>query len=53
MNAVVGPMLKKMQSLGIKAKFMGGDGICATELLQLGGDSIQDDQVYCAEAGGV
>jgi branched-chain amino acid transport system substrate-binding protein len=53
MDAVAGPMLKQMQSLGIKAKFMGGDGICSTELLKLGGEAIQDDQVYCAEAGGV
>jgi branched-chain amino acid transport system substrate-binding protein len=53
MDAVAGPMLKQMQSLGISAKFMGGDGICSTELLKLGGDAIQDDQVFCAEAGGV
>ena len=53
MDAVAGPMLKQMKSLGIKAKFMGGDGICSTELVKLGGDSIADDQVYCAEAGGV
>jgi len=53
MDAVAGPMLKQMKSLGIKAKFMGGDGICDTELVKLGGDAIADDQVYCAEAGGV
>jgi branched-chain amino acid transport system substrate-binding protein len=53
MDAVAGPMLKQMKSLGIKAKFMGGDGICSTELVKLGGDSIADDQVFCAEAGGV
>ena len=53
MDAVAGPMLKQMKSLGIKAKFMGGDGICTTELVKLGGDSIADDQVFCAEAGGV
>ena len=53
MDAVAGPMLKQMKSLGIKAKFMGGDGICSTELVKLGGDAIADDQVYCAEAGGV
>jgi branched-chain amino acid transport system substrate-binding protein len=29
-----------MKSLGIKAKFMGGDGICSTELVKLGGDAI-------------
>ncbi|QDL54379.1 branched-chain amino acid ABC transporter substrate-binding protein [Rhodoferax aquaticus] len=53
MDAVAGPMLKQMKSLGIKAKFMGGDGICSTELVKLGGDAIADDQVFCAEAGGV
>jgi len=53
MDAVAGPMLKQMKSLGIKAKFMGGDGICSTELVKLAGDSVTDDQVFCAEAGGV
>ncbi len=53
MDAVAGPMLKQMKALGIKAKFMGGDGICSTELVKLGGDAIVDDMVYCAEAGGV
>ena len=53
MDAVAGPMLKQMNSLGIKAKFMGGDGICTTGLPELAGGVIADDQVYCAEAGGV
>jgi branched-chain amino acid transport system substrate-binding protein len=53
MDAIAGPMLKQMKSLGIKAKFMGGDGICSTELVKLGGDAISDNQVFCAEAGGV
>ena len=53
MDAVAGPMLRQMKSLGINAKFMGGDGICSTELVKLGGDAIADGQVYCAEAGGV
>ena len=53
MDAVAGPMLRQMKSLGIKAKFMGGDGICSTELVKLAGDAITDNQVYCAEAGGV
>ncbi len=53
MDAVAGPMLRQMKSLGINAKFMGGDGICSTELVKLGGDAIADNQVYCAEAGGV
>ena len=53
MDAVAGPMLRQMKALGINAKFMGGDGICSTELVKLGGDAISDNQVYCAEAGGV
>jgi branched-chain amino acid transport system substrate-binding protein len=53
MDAVAGPMLRQMKSLGISAKFMGGDGICSAELVKLGGDAIADNQVYCAEAGGV
>ena len=53
MDAVAGPMLKQMKSLGIKARFMGGDGICSAELVKLAGDAVSDDQVFCAEAGGV
>ena len=53
MDAVGGPMMKQMKSLGIKAKFMGGDGICSTELVKLAGDAVTDNQVFCAEAGGV
>jgi branched-chain amino acid transport system substrate-binding protein len=53
MDAVAGPMLRQMKSLGINAKFMGGDGICTTELAKLAGDAMKDDTVFCAEAGGV
>jgi branched-chain amino acid transport system substrate-binding protein len=53
MDAVGGPMLKQMKSLGLKSKFMGGDGICTTELVKLAGDALADGQVVCAEAGGV
>ena len=53
MDAVAGPMLRQMKSLGINAKFMGGDGICSGELAKLAGDALSDNQVYCAEAGGV
>lgn len=53
MDAVGGPMLKQMRSLGISAKFMGGDGICTAELSTLAGEAIGSDQVVCAEAGGV
>ena len=53
MDAVAGPMIKQMKALGLNAKFMGGDGICTGELVKLSGDTIADNQVYCAEAGGV
>ena len=53
MDAVGGPMLRQMKQLGIKAKFMGGDGICTGELPKLAGDALGDEVVYCAEAGGV
>ena len=53
MDAVAGPMLRQMKALGINAKFMGGDGICTTDLAKLAGDAIGEGQVVCAEAGGV
>lgn len=53
MDAVAGPMLRQMKALGINAKFMGGDGICSAELVKLAGDAVTDNQVFCAEAGGV
>ncbi|PUA17080.1 branched-chain amino acid ABC transporter substrate-binding protein [Glaciimonas sp. PCH181] len=53
MDAVGGPMLRQMNQLGINAKFMGGDGLCTTELAKLAGDGLKDDDVVCAEAGGV
>jgi branched-chain amino acid transport system substrate-binding protein len=53
MDAQAGPMLKQMKQLGIDAKFMGGDGICSSELPKLAGDGMADGQVVCAEAGGV
>jgi len=53
MDAVAGPMLRQMKQLGVKAKFLGGDGICTAELAKLAGDAMSDEQVVCAEAGGV
>ncbi|MFM2119004.1 MAG: hypothetical protein RL722_472 [Pseudomonadota bacterium] len=53
MDAVAGPMIRQMKQLGIKAKFMGGDGICSGELPKLAGGAMEDDQVVCAEAGGI
>ena len=53
MDAVGGPMLRQMKQLGIDAKFMGGDGICTSELPKLAGDAVGNAKVICAEAGGV
>jgi branched-chain amino acid transport system substrate-binding protein len=53
MDAVAGPMMRQMKQLGINAKFMGGDGICTTELPKLAAGTMADGQVVCAEAGGV
>jgi branched-chain amino acid transport system substrate-binding protein len=53
MDNVAGPMLRQMKQLGITAKYMGGDGICTTKLPELGGNGLNDNQVICAEAGGV
>ena len=53
MDSVAGPMLRQMKQLGINAKYMGGDGICSTELPKLAAGSMADGQVICAEAGGV
>jgi branched-chain amino acid transport system substrate-binding protein len=54
MDAVGGPMIKQMKSLGIGAKFMGGDGVCTNEFIKLAGpDTVSNGQFFCAEAGGV
>jgi branched-chain amino acid transport system substrate-binding protein len=52
-DSVAGPMLRQMKTLGINARFMGGDGICSETLPRLAGDAMTDGQVVCAEAGGV
>lgn len=53
MDAVAGPMLRQMKQLGLKANFMGGDGMCSDSVPRLAGDGMSDGQVICAEAGGV
>ena len=35
------PMAKQMQSLGLKAKFLGGDGLQTTEFLKLSGNAAE------------
>lgn len=53
MDAVAAPMLRQMKQLGFPIKFMGGDGMCSDSVPRLAGDGMNDDQVLCAEAGGV
>jgi branched-chain amino acid transport system substrate-binding protein len=53
MDSVGGPLLRQMKSLGIKAKYMGGDGICTEPFAKLAGDAAVNGLVTCAEAGGV
>ena len=53
MDAVAGPMLRQMKQLGLKANFMGGDGMCSDSVPRLAGEGMSDGQVICAEAGGV
>ncbi|MGS0741515.1 branched-chain amino acid ABC transporter substrate-binding protein [Glaciimonas sp. GG7] len=46
-----GPMIRQMKQLGLSnIKFLGGDGICAPQMGELGGDAITD-QVYCTQGG--
>lgn len=53
MDAVAGPMLKQMKTLGVQATFVSGDGVCSEKLPLLAGDALGDDKVFCAVAGGV
>jgi branched-chain amino acid transport system substrate-binding protein len=53
MDAEAGPILRQMKQLGIESKFMGGDGICSGELPKLAAGTMADNQVVCAEAGGI
>jgi len=49
MDAQAGPMAKQMKQLGIKAKFMSGDGGCTPEFIKLAGDATEG--FYCTQAG--
>jgi branched-chain amino acid transport system substrate-binding protein len=53
MDSVGGPMLRQMKELGLQAKFMGGDGLCTTDLPKLAAQAFVSGDVVCAEAGGV
>ena len=49
MDAQGGPMAKQMKELGIKAKFLGGDGICTPEFMKLGGEATEGQ--FCSLPG--
>ena len=49
MDAQGGPMAKQMKELGIKAKFLGGDGVCTPEFMKLGGEATEGH--YCSLPG--
>ena len=53
MDAVAGPMLRQIKTLGMSVNFMGGDGMCSDSVPRLAGEGMRDGQVICAEAGGV
>jgi branched-chain amino acid transport system substrate-binding protein len=53
MDDVAASILRQMKRLGIQANFIGGDGICTSQLAELAGNAVIDDSVFCAEAGGV
>ncbi|NHC06422.1 amino acid/amide ABC transporter substrate-binding protein (HAAT family) [Azonexus fungiphilus] len=49
MDAQGGPLVKQMKDLGIKAKFLGGDGVCTPEFMKLGGPAA--DGQFCSLPG--
>jgi branched-chain amino acid transport system substrate-binding protein len=49
MDAQGGPLAKQMKELGLKAKFLGGDGVCTPEFMKLGGPAT--DGHYCSMPG--
>ena len=49
MDAQGGPMVKQMKELGIKAKYIAGDGVCSTEWPKLAGGAAENQ--YCTQAG--
>jgi len=47
-----GPMLRQMEQLGMAdVKFLGGDGICTTEIIKLAAGAKTLSNVICAEGG--
>lgn len=48
-DAQAGPMVKRMNELGIKAAFIGGDGVCTGDWTRLSGGANENQ--YCTQAG--
>jgi len=48
-DAGAGPFAKQAKQLGLRAKIVGGDGVCTEKLAELAGDAA--DNVVCSEAG--
>jgi branched-chain amino acid transport system substrate-binding protein len=47
-----GPMLRQMEQLGLdKVRFLGGDGICTSEIAKLSGNAKTLDNLVCATGG--
>jgi len=49
-DAQAAPMLRQMRQLGLTARFLGGDGVCTSEMLKLAHAEL-DDGTYCSQAG--
>ncbi len=49
MDAQGGPMIKQMRELGLKATFLGGDGVCTPEFMKMGGEATEGQ--YCSLPG--
>jgi ABC-type branched-subunit amino acid transport system substrate-binding protein len=47
-----GPMARQMKQLGMNARLLGGDTICAAEMGKLGGDAVGEN-VLCAQGGAI
>lgn len=49
MDAQGGPLLKQMRELGLKSKFLGGDGVCTPEFINLAGGAAEGE--FCSQPG--
>lgn len=54
MDATAGPLIKELHAQEVSNAFMGGDGICSSELPKLAGSAAMARiRVVCAEGGGI